>query len=214
MTNRYHTGGLIMRRAILMATLILTLTSASARAESLAGRLGITGKAGALVPVEDLISGTSDSRSAIAVGGGIIFGLSRNLAAEIEVIHVPELDVELSGSKAYEASMTDVALGLQYRIASDNRLVPFLGAGVDFIKGDLEHVSGTNYDLEWTVGGHVNAGMDYFFTSGIAFTVDVRGLIAEKGDVESAGTKVGEYDPMSFIGTAGIRLILPGSALW
>lgn len=92
-----------MRRAILMATLILTLTSASAWAESLAGRLGITGKAGALVPLEDLVSGTSDSEPAFAAGGGIIFGLSGNLAAEVDVTHLPELDVEISGDKAYEA---------------------------------------------------------------------------------------------------------------
>jgi len=203
-----------MRRAILVATLILTLGGTSAMAESLAGRLGITGKAGAVVPLEDLISGTSDSKTAFALGGGIIFGISRSLAAEIDVTHVPELDVEISGNKAYEASMTDVALGLQYRMASENRLVPFLGAGVDFIKGDLEHVSGANYDLKWTVGGHVNAGMDYFLNRGIAFTIDVRGLYAAKGDVESAGTKVGEYDPMSFIATAGIRLVLPESASW
>lgn len=198
-----------------MATFILALASASAGAESLAGRFGITGKAGALVLLQDdFISATDGSQPAFAAGGGIIFGLSRNLAAEIDVTHVPELEVEIAGNKAYEASMTDVALGLQYRPASDNRVVPFFGAGIDFIKGDLEHVSGANYDLEWTVGGHVNAGLDYFVTRGIAFTVDVRGLYAAKGDVESAGTKVGEYDPMSFIGTLGIRLLLPERVFW
>ncbi|OGU05233.1 MAG: hypothetical protein A2075_00910 [Geobacteraceae bacterium GWC2_58_44] len=204
-----------MRRAILLATLILTLVSGTATADSLQGRFGVTGKVGAVVPLQDdFISGTSDSNSAIAAGGGLIFGLSRNCALEIDVTHVPELDLEIAGDKAYEATFTDIALGFQYRIASDNRLVPFIGFGVDFIKGDLEHVNGTNYDLEWTVGGHVNAGMDYFITRGIALTVDLRGLYAAKGDVEGGGTKVGEYDPMSFIGTAGIRLILPEHAFW
>ena len=202
-----------MRKAILLATFTLTLISGTAFAASLEGRLGINGKVGALVPLQDdFISSTSDAKTGIATGGGLIFGLSRNFAAEIDVTHTPGLDVEIANLKTYEASFTDVALGIQYRIASENRLVPFFGAGVDFIKGNLEHVSGARYDLNWTVGGHVNAGLDYFITNGIAFTAEVRGVAADKGDVERGNTNVGKYDPMSFIGTIGIRLILPRSA--
>ena len=195
--------------------LMILATTGTAMAASLENRFGINGKLGAFVPLQDdFVSGASDSKSGVIAGGGFIFGFSSNVAGELDVLHVPELDLEISGSKAYEASFTDVALGLQYRLASQNRLVPFFGAGVDFIKGNLEHVSGAKYDLEWTVGGHLNAGLDYFINNGIAFTVDVRGLLAAKGDVESGGIKVGEYDPMSFIGTLGIRLILPEKAFW
>jgi outer membrane protein len=204
-----------MRRVILLATLALTLVSGTAMADSLSGRFGITGKAGALVPLQDdFISSTSESRTGLAWGGGLIFGFSRNFAAELDVTHGSNLDVEISGSKAYEAALTDVALGIQYRISSDNRLVPFFGAGVDFIKGDLKHISGAKYDLDWTQGGHVNAGLDYFVTRGIVFSADLRGVFAFDGDVKSAGTKVGKYDPMSFIGTLGIRLMLPEHAFW
>ena len=204
-----------MRKAIFMLILALVLTTGTAMAASLENRFGINGKLGAFVPLQDdFVSGASDSKSAVTAGGGFIFGFSSNVAGELDVLHVPELDVTVSGSN-YEASFTDVALGMQYRLASQNRLVPFFGAGIDFIKGTLEHpVTGNKYDLEWTVGGHLNAGLDYFINNGIAFTVDVRGLLAAKGDVESGGIKVGEYDPMSFIGTLGTRLILPEKAFW
>jgi hypothetical protein len=32
--------------------------------------------------------------------------------------------------------------------------------------------------------------------------------------VKSGGTKVGTYDPMSFVGTVGLRLMLPEDAFW
>ena len=199
-----------MRRAIILATLTIILATGTARADSIQGRLGITGKAGALVPLrDDFISSTTGSDPGFAAGGGLILGFGRNFAVEMEATHVPRMDVNISGARAYRATFTDVALGLQYRFASASRLVPFLGAGVDFLKGDLTHVSGARYDLDWTEGGHVNVGLDYFITKGIAFTADLRGVAALEGDVKSAGAKVGQYDPLSFIGTVGIRLFLP-----
>lgn len=204
-----------MRSSILFAALTVILIAVTANAASLEGRLGINAKVGALVPLEDeFISGTSDSETDIAAGGGLIFGLSRNLAAEIDVTHVPGLNVEIANTRAFEASFTNVALGVQYRVASDNRLVPFLGAGMDFIKGTLEDIAGSKYNLEWTFGGHINAGVDYFITEGIALSAEARGVIAKEGDVERGDTVVAEYDPMSFICTIGLRLILPRSAFW
>jgi outer membrane protein len=202
-----------MRKSIFLATLAFTFVSATVFAASLDGRLGITGKGGVLVPLkENFISSTSESKPGIAVGGGLIFGISKNLAVEVDVTHVPSLDVEISGSRAFEASLTDVSLGMQFRLASDNRMVPYFGIGADFIKGDIKSTLGSNYNLDWTEGGHVNIGLDYFLTRLIALTADLRGIGAFKGDVKSAGVKVGEYNPISFVGTLGIRLILPDTA--
>lgn len=184
-------------------------------ADVLDGRLGFTGKAGALVPLQDdFIGSTSKTRSGVVAGGGLIYGFFRNFAAEIDVTHALNLDVEMSGSKVFEATLTDVAVGVQYRIPTGSRLIPFFGVGVDFIKGTLKSVDGGNYDMDWTEGGHVNVGADYFLTRGIALTADLRGLFTFKGDIKNAGTKVGEYDPRSFVGTLGIRLILPESMFW
>jgi outer membrane protein len=192
------------------------MTVSSALGASLDRRFGVTGKAGAQVPLQDdFISSTTESRAGIAYGGGIIYGFAKDFAVEIDVTHAPQLDVEIAGSKAYEGKLTDVAVGFQYRIASENRLVPFIGVGADFIKGSLDHViSRADYSLEWTEGGHVNVGVDYFITRGIALNAEARYVFAFDGDVKSGGTKVGTYDPMSFVGTVGLRLMLPEDAFW
>jgi outer membrane protein len=205
-----------MRNAIVLAIITLIMTSTAALGASLNGRLGLTGKAGALVPLkDDFISSTSESRTGIAAGGGLIFGVCRDFAVEVDVTRAPQLDVEISGSKAYEAALTDIAIGFQYRLLSQNRLVPFFGLGADFIKGNLKHsASGARYNLDWTEGGHVNAGLDFFITNSIALSAETRYVFAFDGDVKSAGTKVGKYDPMNFIGTIGFRLILPPADFW
>ena len=204
-----------MRRTILLALLALTVLTGTALADSLDGRLGLTGKGGVLDPLQDdFVSSTSKSRAGLSGGGGLIFGFGRNFAAEVDVTHVPGLDVEMSGSKVFDATLTDVALGIQFRVTPENRLVPYFGAGVDFIKGSLKTLEGVEYDMDWTEGGHVSLGFDYFITRGITFTAELRAILAAKGDVTSAGLKVGDYNPNSFIGTVGIRLLLPQSSYW
>ena len=195
-----------MRRAILLIILILTMVTGTALTDSLNGRFGFTGKGVALAALQDdFISTRSGSKAGPAAGAGLICGLGKNFVAEIDVNHVPEQDVEMPGSKVFEASLADKALGMQ------DRLVPFFAAGIDFMKGTFKAVAGAGYDLDWSVGGHASAGVDYFITSGIALTAEPRRLLAAKGDIGSAGIRVGEYEPRSFIGTLGIRLILPQS---
>lgn len=195
-------------RAIFTYTLVLLLAlTSNVMAASIDGRLGLTAKVGAFVPLQDdFISSTTDSKSGVAAGGGLIYGLGRNLAAELDITRVPSIDVEQNGLKVGDASLTDISLGLQYRFTPDNRLVPYIGAGVDFINGDFTNEFGNGYSLDWTAGGHVNAGLDYFATRGIALTAEFRGVFAAKGDVKSTAL---EYDPTGFVGTVGIRLFLP-----
>jgi outer membrane protein len=205
-----------MREAILTVLILTVMTLSSAFGASIDRKFGVTGKAGAWVPLQDdFISSTTNSETGIAYGGGIIYGFARDFALEIDVTRAPKIDVEIGGSKAYEGSLTDVAIGFQYRLGSDNRLVPYFGLGADFIKGSLDHaITGANYSLDWTEGGHVSLGLDYFLTRGIALSAEGRYLIAFEGDVKSSGTKVGDYNPMSFIGTIGIKLMLPQDTFW
>ena len=199
-----------MRKVILLATLTIILTTGTAMAASIDGRFGLTGKAGVLVPLkDDFISSTTESKAGFAFGGGLIYGFSKNFAVELDVTHVPNLDVEISGSKVFEASFTDLSLGVQYRFIPENRLVPYLGIGADFIKGELTNLADNKYDLDWTAGGHVSAGLDYFINRGIALNADFRGVLTAKGDIKDNDVWKGEYDPMSFIGTVGIRFFLP-----
>ncbi|HEY6837588.1 MAG TPA: outer membrane beta-barrel protein [Geobacteraceae bacterium] len=194
----------------LLILAILAFTAGTAMADSIGGRFGVTGRAGGLVPVGDpLISSTSESKTGFVGGGGLIFGLGSCFDADVEVLHSPQLNTEIGGVKVAEAQLTDIAIGIHYRIMPNNRLVPYIGGGADFIKGDVSFTSGNTYGLDWTYGGHANAGIDFFLNKSIALNLDFRGLFAVKGDITRGDVVVGEYDPMSFIGTVGIRLILP-----
>ena len=199
-----------MYRSILFTIAALLLIAVNAPAESIDGRFGVTARIGATVPVnDDFIKGTSDTKAGLAVGGGLIYGFSEYVAADVEVLHMPQLDVQASGVKTYEATITDVALGVQLRFLTSNNIVPYIGLGPDFITADLRHVNGTGYKLDWTYGGHVNFGFDWFITPGIAMTADVRGVYAVDGDVLSGSAKVGEFSPQWVQGTVGVRLMLP-----
>jgi len=185
----------------------LSLFAGNAMADSINGRLGLTGRLGLIVPLKDLtISGSESGKhdTGFAGGGGLIYGIGNNFALELEVIHAPATDVTSGGVKIGEQQTTDVSLGLQYRIMPERSFVPYVAVGADAIKGDIE-----NSTIDWTYGGHAGIGADYFINKSIAVTADFRYVIGAKSDIVLNGVTKGKYDPMSFIGTVGIRLFLP-----
>ncbi|MBU5612494.1 porin family protein [Geomonas azotofigens] len=196
-----------MSRVAILAFITTILAVTNVYAAGIDGRLGLTGKLGFQMPVQDdLISGTTKSRTGFAAGGGLIYGLGNNFAAELDITHAPSLAVENGGGKVGEVTLTDISLGLQYRFTPDRQLVPYLGAGVDFIQGSFTNNFDDKFDLSWTTGGHVSAGVDYFVTRGVAFTAELKGVFAPKGDLKTTAL---EYDPTSFLGMVGVRLFLP-----
>lgn len=202
-----------MRFIKFVAIVLSLLLTTTAFADTIDNRFGFTGRFGFAMPEKlddaEFINSTTDAEDGVAWNGGFIYGFTDNIAGELEISYLPQLDVELKGVKAYEAKLYDYAIGLQYRFMPKERVVPYLGAGIDLIKGDLKHVNGNKYDLESTWGGHINAGVDWFLTKGIALTADLRGTAAVSGDIERGDTKVNEYDPFWIQGTVGVRLILP-----
>lgn len=195
-------------RTIFFCTLILlVLLTSTAMAESINGRLGVTGKLGFTVPLKDLEVGGAEigeHETGFVGGGGLIYGLGDNFALELDVTHAPATDIKINGSKVAEQETTDISFGLQYRIMPENRLVPYLGAGADFIKGDI-----TNSRIDWAYGGHASVGLDYFITKSIVATADFRIIAGSKSDILLNDTTIGRYDPMNFTGTFGVRLFLP-----
>ncbi|GFE57636.1 outer membrane beta-barrel protein [Geobacter sp. AOG1] len=194
-------------RIIISCILSLVLLTSTAMAESINGRLGLTGKLGFTVPLKDLEVGGAEigeHETGFAGGGGLIYGLGDNFALELDVTHAPATDIKINKSKVAEQQTTDISVGLQYRLMPEHRLVPYVGAGADFIKGDI-----TNSDIDWTYGGHASLGADYFITKSIVATVDFRFVAGSKSDILLNGSTIGRYDPMSFIGTFGVRLFLP-----
>ncbi len=197
-----------MRRIIVMTIIALALVAGNAMAESINGRLGLTGKLGVVVPLADsTINGSTFwlSDAGFAGGGGLMYGIGDYIALEADVTHVPSLDVKMgSGTKVAEAQFTDFSLGLQFRILPGISLVPYIGGGADVIKGDIDGST-----LDWTYGGHVNGGIDYFVNKSIALNLECRGIFAVKSDIQQNGVTVGKFDPMSVVTTFGVRLFLP-----
>lgn len=200
-----------MRKLILFSILVLAMFATGASAETIANRFGLTGRVGFAIPVkpgfmeDEFINGTSDTKNGAAWNGGFIYGFNDHVASELEVSYLPRLDVKAGGTKAYEAKIKDISFGVQYRFMPQNHLVPYVGAGLDLMDGKLKQVGGSRYDLDWTYGGHINAGLDWFLTKGIALTADLRGTIATSGDVSNGN----QYDPCWIQGTFGLRLFLP-----
>lgn len=196
-----------MRTIISCILSLLVMLPSAAMAESINGRLGLTGKVGFTVPLKDLEIGgveIGEHNTGFAGGGGLLYGLGDNFALELDVTHAPATDIKINKKKVGEQQTTDISVGLQYRIMPQNRLVPYVGAGGDFIKGDI-----TDSDIDWTYGGHANIGADYFINKSIVVTADFKFVAGAKSDIQLNGTTIGRYDPMNFTGTFGVRLFLP-----
>ncbi|GFO55371.1 outer membrane protein [Geomonas sp. Red276] len=186
--------------ACLAAT--LSLTAATAGAESISGRVGLTGRVGFQVPADnesDFFHNSTDT--GIVGGGGIIYGIDSRFAVEAEVTRSG------FGSETGDFGVTDVSFGGQYRFANlDRRFVPYLGAGLDILLSDYYPYGGGTRDVDTTVGVHLSGGLDYFIQRQLAFTAELKGVLAPDTDINDRfGTHVGNFDPSSFSGTFGLR---------
>lgn len=216
----------------IVMTAILSTLSDAALADSIKGRLGVTGRLGFMVPSSSEFTkispytiipsfslavaetGKGKADTSFAGGGGFIYGISDNFALEADVTHTPSIGYVFLGQKSIEISTTNVSLGFQYRFIPESRLVPYLGAGVDFIISDGKYLDRDELDIETLVGDHVNAGVDLFITKRIALNADIRGVLAPKAEVNNRNQslpenlKTGEYDPISFVALFGVRFFL------
>ncbi|ABQ25363.1 porin family protein [Geotalea uraniireducens] len=216
---------------IVMAAVLCTLSDI-AMADSIKGRLGVTGRLGFMVPsgseftkvsqytiipsfsVAVPETGKGKADTAFAGGGGFIYGITDNFALEADVTHTPNINYVFLGQKSVRITTTNVSLGFQYRFIPESRLVPYLGAGVDFIISDGKYQGRDELDIETLVGDHVNAGVDFFVTKHIALNADIRGVLAPKAEVNNRNLslpenlKTGEYDPISFVALFGVRFFL------
>ncbi|KAF0219275.1 MAG: OmpW family [Geobacteraceae bacterium] len=216
---------------VVMATALCTL-SGTALADSIKGKLGVTGRLGLMVPSDSefttatavtiipsftigvIETGKGKADTAFVGGGGFVYGVTDNFAIEVDVTHTPQIDYEFFGKQSFEITTTNVSLGLQYRFFPTNMLVPYLGAGVDFIISEGKYLGRDALDIETVVGDHLNAGVDLFITKRIALNADFRGVLAPKAEINNRNLslpgnfKAGEYDPISFVGLFGVRFFL------
>lgn len=191
-----------MKKFFFSAALIavLTLAAGSALADNINGRLGVTGRLGFIVPADSDIDGFNVSTdTGIIGGGGLIYGLTKDVALELDITHAA-----YGSSPGVDFNTTNISLGAQYRFIDlpHRQLVPFVGGGLDILVNGVSD----GLDADTVVGAHVKGGVDYFITREFAATAEMKGVLAPDADIHDPfGRKVGNFDPMSFSMTFGVR---------
>jgi outer membrane protein len=186
------------------------LTAAAATADSINGRVGLSGRIGFLVPAEsEAWDSDIETDAGFVGGGGLLIGLPNNFALELDVTYAGIEGDDWWGDD-YDFNTTNISFGLQYRFANlpAQRLVPYVGAGVDILINDGEDDGGYGYkyDIDTVVGGHISGGVDYFLARNFALTAEVKFVFAPDADIKYQGNHVGDFDPTSIATTFGIRV--------
>lgn len=183
---------------LLCATATLSLAAGSALADSIKGRLGVTGKIGFSIPADGDFgpnNSSTDTDNGFIGGAGVIYGLDNTIAVEAEITR------STYGSNIGDFDVTDLSLGAQYRFALiQPQLVPYLGVGLDFLMIDADG----GRDVDNTFGIHAKAGADYFLMKQLALTAEAKLLIAPDADINGP-TGNGNFDPINFSTTFGAR---------
>ncbi len=194
-----------MKKIIVMACLATTvsMTAGTAMADSIRGKLGVTGRIGILTPADNNAE-FHDNKTDVGLigGGGIIYGVSDNVAVEIDLTR------STFGSDTGDFGITNISLGGQYRFAiQPHQLVPYVGAGLDILISDYDENGGARSDVDSTVGVHVSGGVDYFIQKNLAVTAEAKLVGAHDVKItdRSSGVHAGDFDPSSFSTTVGIR---------
>lgn len=188
-----------MKKLIILACAAATITLAAGpvMADSIQGKLGVTGKIGILMPADgDIGSFTNKTDAGFIGGGGLIYGIDNHFAAEINITH------SSFGSDFGDFGVINLSAGGQYRFVLDQpKLVPYLGAGLDLLLIDAD----LGRSVDTTVGVHGSAGVDYFVMKQLALTAEVNLLVAPDTDVNGPAGKLGNFDPTALSTTFGIR---------
>ena len=197
-------------RFMLGIAVMVILAAGSAFADNIAGRFGVTGRIGFLVPADsEAISPPPTLNIGTDVGfvggGGFIFGVNKNIAAELDITHT-DFDGNIGGISQGNFETNNISLGVQYRFKDPvARLTPFVGGGVDILLNDFTFADGVKTDVDTTAGVHLTGGVDYFVVKQLALTSALKAVLAPDADISLNGRKIGNYDPMSFSMSFGVR---------
>lgn len=194
-----------MKRLIVLACLAaaVSMTAGTAMADSIKGRLGVTGRIGLLNPADnnaEYINNKTDT--GIVVGGGIIYGIDDHIALELDVTR------SVFGSSTGDFGLTNISFGGQYRFAlQQSQLVPYVGAGLDILATDYEENNGVSSDVDTTAGIHISGGVDYFLQKNLALTAEAKLVTAADAKITDgrSGSHAGDFDPSNVSMTVGIR---------
>lgn len=192
-----------MKTALLFFLLAaITIATGSANADSIKGKAGATARIGFVSP-HDSDLGDRRIKPDIGVigGGGLIYGITNTIAAELDITRSDAAsDFPVSGGAGH-LGVTNISIGGQYRFTvNPTQLVPYFGAGMDILMSDYR-----NYDVDTTVGVHLSGGVDYFLNRNLALTAELKGVVAPETDISDGLGKQGNFDPSSIATTVGFR---------
>ena len=197
---------------IACAMLFVTLVAGTAMADSIAGRIGVTGRLGFLVPADSDQVGLGvvvETDASLIGGGGFIYGINKNFAVELDITHSEFDGGRVRGPEGGDFSTTNISLGAQYRFVDlpNKQLVLFVGSGLDILVNDFRFNSGERANVDTVVGVHLVGGVDYFIMKQLALTGEIKGLIAADADVRDfmGNGKISNFDPSGVSVTAGVR---------
>jgi outer membrane protein len=182
-------------------------------ADSIQNRFGVTGRLGFLIPADSEFTDSSRSRKSdtdvgVIGGGGFIYGIDKNWAAELDITHAAFRAHDGLGFQDSDFATTNISMGAQYRFLNlpVKYLVPYAGAGLDILINDFSPVDGSSGEVDSVVGVHASGGVDYFVLRQLAVTGQLKGVLAPDADIrDSRGAKVGNFDPSSLSVTFGVR---------
>lgn len=201
-----------------LGALLLLLAAGNVSAEDMKGKFGLTLHGGFNVPMNGELSSTLglrdttiDTDVGLIIGGGILYGITKNFALDLELLY-SESEGKYLGFEIVKFSTVDLALGGSYHFDLASKWAPYLGVGVDVLINSAEPsgiLSGlTSPDAQTTFGGHLKAGVDYFFTKNFALNAEMKALVSGSSEVTVTGGTLGDYQPTSFSGLFGFRFVI------
>lgn len=117
----------------------------------------------------------------------------KNVGIELLAAHPFKHDIMVGDTKVGSTRLLPPTLSLQYHFDQGQKVVPFIGAGVNYTAFFDERLYGSDLELDdsWGAAGHV--GVDFKFTERDALRLDAR-YIDLKTDAKIGGVEAGEVD--------------------
>jgi outer membrane protein len=188
---------------VLVIVIIPALVAGVSSAENLAGKLGITGRVGFVVPADSNWDGGIDLSSSVGFigGGGLLYGVTRNLALEFDTTYAT-YDMSYGPYRDGTAGVTNLSLGVQWRFASNRQFTPYIGGGFSVLINDYTYA-----DVDTVVGANLKGGIDYFINPRFALNAELKGVISSSATMTDSYSPYfhGSFDPSSFSGLFGVR---------
>lgn len=194
-----------MKKIFVALAMVLSTTMMVdfAAAENLTGKLGATGRIGFTIPADSdwRVAGPLSSNTGFIFGGGVLYGITRNLAAEIDFTHsIYDLKFDRF-FKDGTANVTNFSLGGQWRFASNRPYTPYVGGGLSILFNDY-----TDSAVDTTVGVNLKGGIDYFINPRVALNAELKWTISPSADMRyRPAADQGSFDPSNMSGLFGVR---------